>query len=96
MEKISTNTGYRDRLSATGRALRHTHLLTMLATALVATSFPVGAAITNGLDSLVLTFLRFALAALLVAPIVAWQDGKAEEVSDGKFPLRWLRAREFH
>ena len=96
MEKISTKTGYRDRLSASGPALRHTHLLTMLATALVATWFPVGAAITNGLDSLVLTFLRFALAALLFAPIVAWRYGKAEEVSDVKFPLKWLRAREFH
>jgi len=49
----------------------------MLATALVATSFPVGAAITHGLDSLVLTFLRFALAALLFAPIVAWRYGLA-------------------
>ncbi len=68
----------------------------MLATVLVAMSFPVGAAITNGLDSLVLTFLRFALAALLLAPIVAWRYGRAEEVSDGKLPLKWLRAREFH
>ncbi len=71
MEKISTNTGFRDKLSAP--ALRHTHILTMLATVLVATSFPVRAAITNGLDSLVLIFLRFALAALLFAPIVAWR-----------------------
>ncbi|MBL4747620.1 MAG: DMT family transporter [Magnetovibrio sp.] len=45
----------------------------IISTILVATSFPVGAAITNGLDSLVLTFLRFALAALLFAPIVAWR-----------------------
>ena len=53
------------------------HLLMLLATALVATSFPVGAEITHGLDSLVLTFLRFALAALLFAPIVAWRYGLA-------------------
>ena len=38
---------------------------------------PVGAEITHGLDSLVLTFLRFALAALLFAPIVAWRYGLA-------------------
>ena len=47
------------------------------ATVLVATSFPVGAAITNGLDSLVLTLLRFALAAVLFAPFVAWRYGVA-------------------
>lgn len=51
------------------------HLLMVLATVLVATSFPIGAAITNGLDSLVLTFLRFSLAAVLLAPIVAWRHG---------------------
>ncbi|MCB2101510.1 MAG: DMT family transporter [Rhodobacterales bacterium] len=51
------------------------HLLMLLATTLVATSFPVGAAITGGLDSLVLTFLRFTLAALLFAPLVAWRWG---------------------
>jgi drug/metabolite transporter (DMT)-like permease len=47
----------------------------LLATVLVATSFPVGAAITHGLDSLVLTFLRFTLAAVLFAPIVVWRYG---------------------
>lgn len=51
------------------------HLLMIMATVLVATSFPVGGAITDGLDSLVLTFLRFALAALLFAPLVAWRYG---------------------
>ncbi len=54
---------------------RRAHLLTMVSTMLVATSFPVGAAITHGLDSLVLTFLRFALAAALFAPLVAWRYG---------------------
>jgi len=48
-----------------------------MATGLVATSFPLGAAITNEMDSLVLTFLRFALAALLFAPFVAWRYGIA-------------------
>ena len=47
----------------------------LLATVLVATSFPVGAAITHGLDSIILTLLRFALAALLFGPIVAWRYG---------------------
>ncbi len=47
----------------------------MVATALIATSFPVGAAITHGLDSVVLTFLRFTLAAAVFAPIVAWRYG---------------------
>ncbi|MHA1566787.1 MAG: DMT family transporter [Alphaproteobacteria bacterium] len=55
--------------------LRRGHLLMMLATVLVATSFPVGAAITHGLDSLVLTLLRFSLAAVLFAPIVVWRYG---------------------
>jgi len=55
------------------REKRHSHLLMLVATGLVATSFPVAAAITNGMDSLVLTFLRFVLAAVLFAPIVAWR-----------------------
>ena len=55
--------------------MRRGHLLMMLATMLVATSFPVGAAITHGLDALVLTFLRFTLAAALFAPFVAWRYG---------------------
>ncbi len=51
------------------------HGLMLLATVLIATSFPVGAAITHGLDSVVLTLLRFSLAALVFAPIVAWRYG---------------------
>lgn len=47
----------------------------LLATVLVATSFPVGAAITHGMDAVVLTLLRFALAALLFWPIVVWRYG---------------------
>lgn len=54
---------------------RRAHLLVFGASALIATSFPVGAAITHGLDSLVLTLLRFSLAALLFGPIVAWRFG---------------------
>lgn len=60
--------------SPEGRAIKG-HLLMMLATVLVATSFPVGKAITDGLDSVVLTLVRFALAAVLFLPIIAWRDG---------------------
>ncbi len=75
MEKaLSIGVRLQARDGSNGPALR-SHLLMLMATVLVATSFPVGAAITNGLDSLVLTFLRFALAALLLAPIVAWRYG---------------------
>ncbi|SLN35644.1 DMT family transporter [Ruegeria meonggei] len=49
--------------------------LMLIATFLVATSFPVVAAITDSVDSSVLTFLRFALATVLFAPLVAWRYG---------------------
>ena len=68
METVST--------SDTSR-LHKAHLLMGLATLLVATSFPVVAAIADGLDSLVMTFLRFLLAALLFAPLVAFRYGLA-------------------
>ncbi|WP_170403397.1 DMT family transporter [Ruegeria arenilitoris] len=51
------------------------HGLMLTATFLVATSFPVAAAITGGLDSVVLTLIRFSLATLLFAPIVLWRHG---------------------
>ncbi|MGB0695353.1 MAG: DMT family transporter [Rhodospirillaceae bacterium] len=51
------------------------HGLMLLASGLIATSFPVGAEITGGLDAVVLTFLRFALATALFAPLVAWKVG---------------------
>ncbi|MBT5192646.1 MAG: DMT family transporter [Rhodospirillaceae bacterium] len=41
----------------------------------MATSFPVGAAITYGLEPEIMMFLRFALATLLFAPYVAWRHG---------------------
>lgn len=59
----------------TGVQHGRSHLLMIVATCLVATSFPVAAAITNWMDSLVLTFLRFALASILFLPIVAWRYG---------------------
>ncbi len=55
------------------RADLHVHGLMLVAAFLVATSFPVVAAITDSLDSVVLTFVRFALATLLFAPLVAWR-----------------------
>lgn len=55
--------------------LHKAHLLMILATILIATSFPVVAAIADGLDSLVMTFLRFLLATVLFAPLVAWRYG---------------------
>lgn len=75
MEKALPNSEHRQVPDGTNFPALHTHLLMLMATILVATSFPVGAAITSGLDSLVLTFLRFALAALLLAPIVVWRHG---------------------
>ena len=59
------------------RQSHRAHLSMLLATILVATSFPVGAAITHGLDSLVLTFMRFTLAAVLFAPFIALRYGLA-------------------
>lgn len=48
-----------------------------LATALIATSFPVGEAISPQLDPFVLTFLRFLLAAVVIALFVGWRYGIA-------------------
>ena len=61
--------------TARGGSQPYVHALMLAATLLVATSFPVVNAITNGLDSVVLTFLRFALATVLFAPIVVWRFG---------------------
>ncbi|WP_282610583.1 DMT family transporter [Pelagibius sp. Alg239-R121] len=47
----------------------------LIATMLIATSFPVVAAIADGLDALVLTFLRFLIAAVLFLPIVILKYG---------------------
>ncbi len=51
------------------------HAQMLLSRGLVATSFPVGAAITHGLDPAMLTLLRFALASLLFAPFVIFRYG---------------------
>lgn len=65
----------KDKPTPKGRLLLKAHLLMVLATLLIATSFPVVAAIADGLDSLVMTFLRFLLATVLFAPLVAWRYG---------------------
>ena len=46
------------------------HLLLLLCAALVSGSFPVVAAISNDLDPIVLTLIRFALASVLFAPFI--------------------------
>ena len=55
--------------------LARVHGQVLLARALVATSFPVVAAITHGLAPENLTLLRFALATLLFAPYIIWRHG---------------------
>ncbi|MDA1098738.1 MAG: DMT family transporter [Proteobacteria bacterium] len=57
--------------------LARVHAQVLLGRALVATSFPVGAAIAHGLQPERLTLLRFALATLLFAPYIAWRHGLA-------------------
>ncbi|NQV59689.1 MAG: DMT family transporter [Alphaproteobacteria bacterium] len=65
-------------IARSGRApLARVHGQVLLARVLVATSFPVGAAITHGLPPELLTLVRFALATLLFAPYVAWRHGIA-------------------
>lgn len=61
-------------LSGSGSVFQ-VHGLMLVATCLVATSFPVVAAITDDLNSVVLTFIRFALATVLFAPLVALRYG---------------------
>ncbi len=53
----------------------HAHVLAILMTAVISTSFPLGEHITHGLDPAVLMCVRFAIAALFMAPIVAWREG---------------------
>ena len=57
----------------TGQA--HAHALAFLMTVIISTSFPLGEHITHGLDPAVMMCIRFVLASLLMAPIVAWREG---------------------
>ncbi len=63
-------------------------LLALLTTVIVSTSFPLGKLITHGLDPAVMMCLRFALAAALFAPIVAWREGLSWP--SGRAMLRYL------
>ena len=56
-------------------SLTRVHVQLLLGQILLATSFPVGAAITHGLAPELLTMSRFALATLLFAPYIAWRHG---------------------
>ncbi len=51
------------------------HLLMLLAAVLVSGSFPVVASISNDLDPIVLTLIRFALASVLFAPFIWFRYG---------------------
>ncbi len=51
------------------------HLLMVIAAILVSTSFTVGAAITKELDPVVLTLVRFTLAAAVFGPLVHYRYG---------------------
>ena len=53
------------------------HLLMLLCAILVSGSFPVGEAISGDLDPAVLTFVRFALASVLFAPLIWYRFGLA-------------------
>lgn len=64
-----------DQTATPDRTALNGQLQIWAATLLIATSFPVGAAIATGLDPAVLTLLRFIVAALLFAPIIAWRYG---------------------
>ena len=64
-------------VALTSGSVARLHTQVLLGRALVATSFPVGAAITHGMEPELLTLLRFALATLLFAPYVAWRHGLA-------------------
>ncbi len=61
--------------AAGGVSVARVHVQMLFSRVLVATSFPVGAAITHGLDPALLTLLRFALASLLFAPFVFFRHG---------------------
>jgi len=60
-----------------GVGVARVHAQMLLVRGLIATSFPVGAAITHGLEPAMLTLLRFVLASLLFAPFVAVRHGIA-------------------
>ena len=72
-ETPQATTSEPDGPARTGQA--HAHALAFLIIVIISTSFPLGEHITHGLDPAVLMCIRFVLAALLMAPIVAWREG---------------------
>ncbi len=64
------------------------HLLMLLCAILVSGSFPVGEAISGDLDPAVLTFVRFALASVLFAPLIWYRYGLAVSFASlGRYSL---------
>jgi len=51
------------------------HVAMLIAAVLIATSFPVVGEIADAMNSLVLTWIRFAAASLLFVPWMAWRHG---------------------
>lgn len=51
------------------------HILMIIATLLVSTSFPVGAEVTKHLDPIAITLVRFVMASLLFTPVVIYRHG---------------------
>ena len=82
MDKVSSIGARRQAGGATDRLVPRSHLLMMMATTLVATSFPVVASIAGAMDSVVLTLLRFALASLLWPRAVLWPSAPQRTVSN--------------
>lgn len=63
------------------RTALHIHLLMILCATLVSTSFTVGAAIAEDLDPAVLTFLRFGIASVILAPVIHVRYGLPISIS---------------
>ena len=57
------------------------HLLLLLSTTIVSTSFIVAELITESLDPMVLTFVRFVIAAVILLPIVVFRSGLKIELA---------------
>jgi len=61
--------------TVSGRERASAHGLAIFAMALIATTFPIGDVIAGTGDTAVLMFIRFAMALVMFAPIVAWRHG---------------------
>jgi drug/metabolite transporter (DMT)-like permease len=74
---VNPQSGYKGKTYSLG----FIHLLMVIAAILVSTSFTVGAAITAELDPVVLTFVRFSLAACIFGPWVYFNYGLRFSIS---------------